>query len=498
MELRAAGLVKRYPGVVALDGVDITLTGGEVHAIAGENGAGKSTLMQILSGAQQPDSGELRVDGSVVRFGSPRDAQALGIRMIHQELNLVPDLSVAENIFLGREQSRRGLVDRARQRSDARAVLDRLGQRRLSPDTVVGTLPLAARQMTEIAKAVAADARLIIMDEPTAILAHDETEALFAVIAQLRASGVAIAYISHRLEEIGRIADRVTVLRDGCLVASRQASEMSRAELVQLMVGRELSAGYPAAVVAPGKEVLRVEHLSSGPVVDASLTLRQGEIVGLIGLLGAGRTELALALYGAAPVTAGRMWLAGEPYAPHSPTDAIARGLALLPEDRKRQGLVLEAAIRGNIALTSLPHLARGGVVDRELEDAETSKWSEALAIKTPTLEKAVRQLSGGNQQKVVLARWMLANSRILVFDEPTRGIDVGAKAEIYMLMRRLTGEGASILMISSDLPEALGMSDRLIVMRGGRIVGDLTRAEATQERVAALILGEPAGSAAA
>jgi ABC-type sugar transport system ATPase subunit len=454
--------------------------------------------MQILSGAQQPNSGELRVDGSPVRFGSPRDAQAFGIRMIHQELNLVPDLSVAENIFLGREPARRGLVDRSRQRARARAVLDRLGQRDLSPDAPVGTLSLASRQMTEIAKAVAADARLIIMDEPTAILAHDETEALFAVIAQLRASGVAIAYISHRLEEIGRIADRVTVLRDGCLIASRPAADLSRGELVQLMVGRELSAGYPPAVVAPGDEVLRIENLSSGPVRDASLTLRRGEIVGLAGLVGSGRTELARALYGAAPITAGHMWLGGEAYAPDSPTDAIARGLALLPEDRKRQGLILEAAIRENISLTSLAALSRAGVVDLSRERTETAAWASALTVKTPTLENAVRQLSGGNQQKVVLARWMLAHSRILVFDEPTRGIDVGAKAEIYALMRRLTGEGASILMISSDLPEALGMSDRLIVMRGGRIVGELTRDQATQERVASLILGEAGGSVAA
>jgi len=497
MELTATGLVKRYPGVVALDDVSITLSGGEVHAVAGENGAGKSTLMQVLSGAQVPDAGEIRVDGQAVRFGSPRDAQALGFRMIHQELNLVADMSVAENIFLGREPSRRGLVDRARQRAAAREVLDRLGQRSLSPDATVGELSLASRQMTEIAKAVAADARLIIMDEPTAILAHDETEALFAVIAQLRAAGVAIAYISHRLEEISRIADRITVLRDGCLVASRPAAEMQRNEMVQLMVGRELSAGYPAAATDAGEEVLRVERLSSGPVRDASLTLRRGEIVGLVGLVGAGRTELARALYGAADVTGGSMLLDGKPYAPKSPTDAIAHGLALLPEDRKRQGLVLLGAIRENVSLTSLPSLSRAGVVDRARERTEVERWSQALSIKTPSLENAVRQLSGGNQQKVVLARWMLANARILVFDEPTRGIDVGAKAEIYTLMRRLTADGASILMISSDLPEALGMADRLIVMRGGRIVGDLTREQATQERVASLILGET-GSAAA
>ena len=495
MELTANELVKRYPGVLALDGVSIAVRGGEVHAVAGENGAGKSTLMKVLSGAVAPDAGTLAVDGAVVRFEGPHRAHAAGIRMIHQELSLVPELSVAENIFLGAEPRRRGVVDRARQRRDARAVLDRLGQTGLDPDTRVADLSLATRQMTEIAKAVAARARVLIMDEPTAILAQAETNALFRVIEQLRDEGVAVVYISHRLEEIFRIASRITVLRDGKLVTTAPLTELSRGDIVRLMVGRELATGYPRRAAPPGDEMLRLEAVSSGPVRDASLTLHRGEIVGLVGLVGAGRTELAQAIFGAAPVQSGRLLLDGAAFAPRSPREAIDAGVALLPEDRKRQGLVLMAAIRENVALPSLGDLSPRGIVDRGRERAGVAHWIDALSVRTPSIDRPVRQLSGGNQQKVVLARWMLRHSRVLLFDEPTRGIDVGAKAEIYGLMRRLADEGAAILMISSDLPEALGMADRLIAMRGGRIVGSLAREDATQDRVAALILGESAAA---
>ncbi len=495
MNLAAEQLVKRYPGVLALDGVSIDVHGGEVHAVAGENGAGKSTLMKVLSGATRPDAGTLRVDGRPVRFATPHDAHAVGIRMIHQELSLVPELSVAENIFLGAEPNRRGVVDRARQTRQARTVLDRLGQPQLAPGARVADLPLAARQMTEIAKAVAAHAHLLIMDEPTAILAQEETDALFRVIAQLRDEGVAIVYISHRIDEIFRVADRLTILRDGRLVTTAPLAELSRAEIVRLMVGRELAAGYPRGSGTPGAEILRLESVISGPVRDASLALRRGEIVGLVGLVGAGRSELASAIFGAAPIRGGRMLLDGVPFAPRTPREAIEAGVALLPEDRKRQGLVLMAAIRENVTLPSLPALAPHGVVDRGRERADVRRWLETLAVRTPSIDRPVRQLSGGNQQKVVLARWMLLHSRVLLFDEPTRGIDVGAKAEIYALMRRLADEGAAILMISSDLPEAIGMADRLIAMRGGRIVGELTHEAATQDAVASLILGESAAA---
>jgi ribose transport system ATP-binding protein len=490
VHLSAANLTKRYPGVLALDAVSIDIRGGEVHAVAGENGAGKSTLMHTLAGATVPDAGTLTVDGTPVNFRSPRNAQALGIRMIHQELNLVPDMTVAENVLLGAEPSRAGVVDRARLAGRARDVLDRLGQSALPVDVPVGRLPLAARQMTEIAKAVAAEARVVIMDEPTAILAHDETEALFRVIDQLRTAGVAIVYVSHRLDDMARLADRVTVLRDGRVVDSRPAAELTSQDIVRLMIGRELASGYPAPHAAAGDVVLELEHVSSGPVVDASVTLRRGEIVGVVGLVGSGRTELARAIVGAAPLTAGRMRLDGKTFAPRSPREAIAAGVALLPEDRKRQGLVLIAAIRDNVSIASLDSLATAGYIDRARETEAVSRWTAALNVRAPSIATLAGQLSGGNQQKVVLARWMLSNARVILFDEPTRGIDVGAKAEIYTLMRKLVDDGAALLVISSDLPEALGMADRVVVMRNGRILATLPRGEATQERVAPLMLG--------
>ena len=493
MELAARGIVKRYPGVLALDGVDVTLRGGAVHAIAGENGAGKSTLMGVLSGSVVPDAGVLEVDGARVQPASPHDAHALGIRMIHQELSLVPELSVAENIFLGAEPARRGVVDRAAQLAGARDVLARLGQNGIDPRARVAALPLAARQMAEIAKAVVQRARLIIMDEPTAILAREETDALFAVIAELRAAGVAVAYITHRLDEIARIADWVTVLRDGRVVASAERAALARDEIVHAMVGRELASGYPPATAAARDVVLRLERVSAGPVRDVSLALRAGEIVGLVGLAGSGRTEVAHAIYGHLSISTGAMFLDGQPFHPRTPPDAIRAGIGLLPEDRKGQGLVLEAAVRVNASLASLRDISRGGVVDRGREAGAVAEWRDALAIRTPSLEQAVRLLSGGNQQKVVLARWMLARSRILLFDEPTRGIDVGAKAEIYALMRKLAADGVAVLMISSDLPEALGMADRVVVMHGGTVAGDLSGDDATQDRVARLILGEAA-----
>jgi ribose transport system ATP-binding protein len=476
--------------VLALNDVSIEIRGGEVHAVAGENGAGKSTLMHSLAGAASPDSGTLSIDGVAVHFRSPRDAQALGIRMIHQELNLVPDMTVAENVLLGDEPSRAGIVDRKRLDARARAVLDRLGQTSLPTNVPVGRLSLAERQMTEIAKAVAADARVVIMDEPTAILAQDEADALFRVVDQLRAAGVAIVYVSHRLGDMARLADRVTVLRDGQVVDSKPASELSSDDIVRLMIGRELAAGYPLPRATPGEEVLRLENVSSGPVTGASVSLHRGEILGVVGLVGSGRTELARAIVGAAPLTAGRMELDGKPYSPRSPRDAIDVGIALLPEDRKRQGLVLIAAIRDNVSLASLEPLARAGVIDRRREGEAVSRWTTALSVRTPSIATTVGSLSGGNQQKVVLARWMLAKARIILFDEPTRGIDVGAKAEIYALMRRLADDGAALLVISSDLPEALGMSDRVVVMRNGRVAATLPRAEATAERVAPLMLG--------
>lgn len=491
MELVASSLVKRHPGVLALDDVSVAFSSGEIHAVVGENGAGKSSLMNILSGSSAPDGGSLTLDGAPVRFASPHAAHAHGIRMIHQELSLVPELTVAENISLGAEPSRGGVIDRTRQQRDARTVLDRLGQADVDVNVVVGTLPLATQQMIEIAKAVSRQVRLLILDEPTAILSHRETDVLFAILDQLRDDGVAIAYISHRMDEVFRLSDRITVLRDGRVVSSSAIVACTRSDIVRQMVGRELADGFATAGISPGDEVLRISNLRSGLARDVTLNLRRGEIVALVGLVGAGRTAVVRAVFGAAPVESGAILCNGLPYQPNSPRDAIAAGVALLPEDRKGQGLVLMATMRANTTLASLDQWSRRGVVDRAAEHVAVARWIDELGIRTASQEQLVGLLSGGNQQKVVLARWMLANSSILLFDEPTRGVDVGAKAEIYDLMRRLTDGGAAILMISSDLPEALGLADRIVVMRDGRTVGALARDQANAEAVAALILGE-------
>jgi ribose transport system ATP-binding protein len=491
VELSARGLTRRYPGVLALDGVDVDFKGGEIHAVVGENGAGKSTLMKLLSGAVAPDAGTLLIDGTPIRFDSPHAAQALGIRMIHQELALVPELTVAENIVLGSEPASQGVIRRAAQRATARASLERLGQHDLDIDAPIGTLSLASQQMAEIAKAMVHQVSVLVLDEPTAILSHDETGVLLALLRQLRAEGVAIVFVSHRLDEVFEIADRITVLRDGRLISSSAAAAISRPDVVRQMVGRELAETFPEPVGTIGAEVLRVANVRSGIVRDASLTVHAGETVALAGLVGAGRTELVRAIFGAARVTAGTMTLRGEPYAPRTPRDAIAAGVALIPEDRKRQALNLIASTRDNMMLATLDRVAAFGVVKQRAEDAAVRRWIDGLSIKAASPEQEVRLLSGGNQQKVVVARWMLANCSVLLFDEPTRGVDVGAKAEIYALMRQLTREGAAIVMISSELPEAIGMADRVIVMREGRTVGELARRDASADRVARLILGE-------
>ncbi len=491
MELSGRSLTKQHPGVLALDGVSIAFRSGEIHAVVGENGAGKSTLMRVLSGASLPDAGTLAIDDVPVRFDSPQAAQRRGVRMIHQELSLVPELTVAENILLGAEPARRGIINRRDLSRAARTVLDRLGQSSLDPNTRIRDLPLAARQMTEIAKALARECTVLILDEPTAILSHEESEALFTVLAQLRADGVAIAYVSHRMDEVFRLADRITVLRDGKVVSSAPIAERARSKVVQEMVGRELAEGFPTSTSTPGDEALRVTGLRSGIARDVTLNVRRGEIVGLVGLVGSGRTEVVRAIFGAAPVAGGEMRVHGAPYRPRSPRDAIAAGIALLPEDRKAQALVLASSVRNNMTLASLGAVARHGMIENGRERDAVQHWVDALAIRAASQRQLVRLLSGGNQQKVVLARWMLARASILLFDEPTRGVDVGAKAEIYALMRRLTGEGAAILMISSELPEALGMADRVVVMRDGCSVGELSGTAATADAVAALILGE-------
>jgi len=477
-------ITKDFPGVRALDGVTFEVRRGEVHALVGENGAGKSTLVKILAGAVLRDKGEIRVEGRTVEIPSPHAAQELGVAMIYQEFNLVPHLTVAENIFLGREpQVLPGIVDWGRMYREAAAVLDRLGVS-LDVREPVSRLSVAQQQMVEIAKAISASAKLIVMDEPSATLTEHELTRLFELIGALRKDGVSIIYISHRLEEIFEIADRVTVLRDGQLIGTHLVSELTKDDIIRMMVGRQLTAQIPKRQVEIGEEVLRVEGLTGGIVRDVSFVVRAGEIVCLTGLVGAGRTEVARLVFGAEPRTAGRVLVQGKAARIRSPRDAIHYGIGFVTEDRKAQGLVLGFTVRENVTLAHLDLLSYYGFIRRQQERAAAGRFIQSLHIRTPSPEQITRNLSGGNQQKVVLAKWLLTESRVLLFDEPTRGIDVGAKAEIYHLMGDLAASGVAMLMITSELPEALGMADRLLVMHDGRMVAEIPRSEATQEKV--------------
>jgi len=491
--LQMRGIRKSFPGVIALEGVDLEVRQGEVHVLLGENGAGKSTLMKVLSGAIRSDAGEIELLGERVEIEGPAHAQALGIRIIYQEFNLVPQLSAAENIFLGGEPTLGfGLIDRRRLHAEAARRLGELGLH-IDSTRPVRELGVAQQQMVEVAKALNGEARLLVMDEPTSALTASEIDVLFGVIQRLTSQGVAVVYISHRLEEVARIGTRVTVLRDGKHVATHPVGEVSLAELIRLMANRELKEHYPKRRVPRGDELLRVEGLGGGILHDVAFSLHRGEVVGLAGLLGAGRTELARAITGADPPAAGRVTIKGQPGRLRAPRDAIRRGVGFLPEDRKTQGLVLERSVRENLALPSTPRLSRLGWMDQAAEKALAAREVDDLRIRTPSLEQKVVYLSGGNQQKVVLGKWLAADVDVLVIDEPTRGIDVAAKVEIYEEMNRLTAKGAGILMISSELPEVLGMSDRILVMRQGRIVAEMEAAGASQEQVLRAALGQPA-----
>ncbi len=490
--LEMCDIVKSYPGVQALRGVSLDVRAGEVHALVGENGAGKSTLMKILAGAERKDGGTIRMDGREVDLRDPLEASRLGITMIYQEFNLVPQLSVAENIFLGREPVRGllRLVDWRRLHRDARDVLARLGLE-LDVKRRVAELSIAQQQMVEIAKALSRDSRLIVMDEPSATLTDRELEVLFRLIAALKQGGVAIVYISHRLEEIDRIGDRVTVLRDGDKIGTARVGEISRSEIIRMMVGRPLSQEFPPRQAAPGDVALEVSGLRrEGSLRDVSFHVRHGEVLGIAGLVGAGRTEVARAVFGADPVDGGEVRLHGRLLSIRSPGDAIAVGIGLVTEDRKGQGLVLGRPVRENVSLASLKLLSRLFFVKRREEARCAETFVRDLKIRTPSIEAAVSNLSGGNQQKVVLSRWLLTQSKVLFFDEPTRGIDVGAKLEIYQIINDLASRGVAIVMISSELPEILGMSDRILVMRKGAVAGVLDRAEATPERIMRLATG--------
>jgi ribose transport system ATP-binding protein len=495
--LRMEGISKAFPGVQAVDDVDFEVAIGEVVALVGENGAGKSTLMKILCGAYGKDAGRILLHGQEVEIESPSHAQSLGIAIIYQEFNLTPNQSAAANIFLSREPRQGGLgrflnfVDRRRMEREAEQHLSRVGAR-VPASTLIRDLSVAQQQMVEVAKALAVDARLIIMDEPTSALGEDEVETLFAIIDTLKAQGVAIVFITHRLEEVFRIADRVVVLRDGRRVGSMPIHEATTEKVIHLMVGRDLADMFHKEAAPIGPPLMEVKGLTrAGAVQDASFTLRTGEILGFAGLVGAGRTETARLLFGVDRRDRGEVWVDGQQAHINSPHDAVAAGMGFVPEDRGTQGLVLRLPVLENIVLPTLDVHARSGWVDKRGMRKTAQSFVDKLNIRTPHLHQKAMFLSGGNQQKVVLAKWLALQPKILIMDEPTRGIDVGAKAEVHALMSALAQEGMGIIMISSELPEILGMSDRILVMHEGRVAAILDRADATQELIMAYASGE-------
>ena len=485
------GVTKRFPGVVALDGVTFEIAAGSCHALCGENGAGKSTLGKLLAGIYTPDEGRVLIDGQPVRFTSPSDALKSGVAMVHQELSFCENLSVAENLCLGSFPARHGFVSRGEMRRRAEAMLAPIDVS-LDVTRAVGSLTVGQQQMLQIASAIGLGARLIVFDEPTSSLSQHEAERLYTIIGRLRERGVTCIYVSHRLEEIFRLCDTITVLRDGRHVATRPAAEVDRAALVEMMIGRRVEEYFPAHVQAqPGVELLRVAHFSS-PVgfEDISFSLRAGEVLGFAGLVGAGRSEVATALFGLDPRSSGEVWVRGQRVTAASAADAIGLGIGLVPEDRKRQGLVLSMDVLNNATLSILPRLARLGFITRAGEHQAAKSYFARLRVKTPRLDTPVAALSGGNQQKIVLTKWMAAQCPILVLDEPTRGVDVGAKAEIHGLIDELAAAGNGIVLISSEMPEVLNLSTRILVFRSGRIVGELTRADATQDALMRLMAG--------
>jgi ribose transport system ATP-binding protein len=492
--LELDGIGKTYPGVVALAGVSLAVGRGEVLGLVGENGAGKSTLMKILGGVEAPSAGTIRLDGMERPALSVADAIAGGIAFVHQELNLFDNLDVAANVFIGREPLHGGplkLIDRALLRRRVQPLLDRLGVD-FGPDTPVASLSLAQRQLLEIVKAMSLDARLVIMDEPTSSLTIAETDRLMKVIADLKAHGVSVIFISHRLGEVERCADRVVVLRDGRMVGELGRGAIGHAAMIRLMIGRDLKSLYLPPAAPPGTHALEVRELETRtwPGKRVSLALRRGEILGLAGLVGSGRTELACAIFGIDRPLSGEVLLDGQALAIAGPRDAIDRGIYLVPEDRKRSSLLLDVSIAGNISLPDLASYADGPIVRSRPEAANAERQKQRLNIKATSVETEVGTLSGGNQQKVVLARWLSMKPRAIIFDEPTRGIDVGAKNEIYALMRELADAGVAILMISSDMEEVIGVSDRIAVMHEGAISGFLERASFSEQAVLQLAVG--------
>jgi ABC-type sugar transport system ATPase subunit len=483
--LEMRNVSKTFPGVKALQDVNLKLASGEVLALLGENGAGKSTLMKVLGGAHKPNSGEILIDGKATEIYSPSASQAAGIAIIYQEFNLVPGLSAADNIFLGQEKTRAGFLRRGDEYRQARKLFRRL-EIDIDPDELCENLTVAQQQIVEIAKALSLNAKILVMDEPSAALTNREVERLHSIVRELKGQGIGVVYISHRLDEIFTLCDRITVLRDGRYVGEKPVGEVTRHSLIEMMVGRELKNEFPSRESAVGKKRLEVKGLARGKFVrDVSFDVRAGEILGLTGLVGAGRTETVRLIFGADRRDAGTIRLDGKELKIRGPRDAIAARIGLLTEDRKLQGLVLSHTVRENFALPNLDWLSRFGFVNAREERDAFGNYVVSLKIKVPHQEQVAKNLSGGNQQKVVLAKWLARNCEVLIFDEPTRGIDVGAKYEIYCLMNDLVAKGKSIIMISSELPEILGMSDRVLVMHGGQITGEIMDVKsATQEQI--------------
>ncbi|MBZ0295319.1 MAG: sugar ABC transporter ATP-binding protein [Anaerolineae bacterium] len=488
--LDVRGVTKRFPGVLALNKVDLQVKAGEVHAVVGENGAGKSTLMKILSGVYQADDGEVIFKGEKVAFANPRQAQAAGITTIYQELVQIPLLSVMENIFLGSEIMRGPFVNWPEMRRQSQVLLDRL-RLDVDPDEQLSNLGVGQAQMIEVAKALHHKADLIIMDEPTAALSLREIDNLFSIIRELKASGVAVIYISHHLEEAFEVCDTISVLRDGEYIGTYSSESLTMDELIRLMVGRALDEQFPKVNIPRGDELLRIEHLNQGTRLrDISFSAYAGEVLGIAGLVGAGRTELLRAIFGADPIDSGDIYIAGQKAEVKNPRDAMQHGLGLLTEDRKQQGLMLHRPTRENITVTILDHITRFGLVNQSQEREIASRYVDSMSIKVADLEQLVQNLSGGNQQKVVLSKWMAIQPKVLIFDEPTRGIDVGAKVEIYKLINDFVAQGGAVIMVSSELPEVLAISDRIVVIHQGRVTGTVAREQATQEKIMELATG--------
>jgi ribose transport system ATP-binding protein len=500
--LRMEGISKRYGGTLALKDVSLSADLGEVHALVGENGAGKSTLMNVLSGAVAPDSGSIFLGGARATMSSPHHANRLGIRAVHQEFSLVPHLSIAENILMGKLPCRgrsRAVIDWPKAYERARGLLSELGFSGLDARARVSRLSVSQQQVVEIAKALAEKPCILILDEPSAVLSKEELSLLFALIRRLKSERTLVLYISHRLEEVFEIADRITVLRDGELVDTVPRDAVDQGDLIRMMVGRSFEEIYPRRGAKRGEEeVLSVQGLGrEGEFRDVSFSLRRGEVLGMFGLVGSGRSALARSIFGAEPATAGSLRVEGRPVRARNPREAVGAGIAMVTEDRKRDGLVMSCTIRDNASYAAFPRMSRGIFLNRRLQERLVSDKARELALKPPFIGALARTLSGGNQQKVVLAKWLLCDTKVLLLDEPTRGVDIGAKVEIYHLINKLVEGGVGVLLISSEMPEVLGMSDRILVMREGRLVGNLGREEASEERLLQLAAGVAHGAIA-